>query len=122
VIIFARMSPAYTRNESRSIDPAERHSGTVRKPSDWHVCGTASLVRHGPTRTVYHIHTRPGLPGNGYLTLEDFYPRLVHVCEGAPRPCGAVLEVLRREAVLMGLHFLGLVVRDDETSNAHANE
>jgi hypothetical protein len=78
----------------------------VRKPSDWTASGRASLVQHGPTKTVFEIFARPDLSQDDALTLQDFRARLVH--GGAAAPTDADLEVLCGEAVLMALFLLGL--------------
>jgi hypothetical protein len=44
-----------------------------------------------------------------FLKLEDFEAQLIHACEGGPGPWGFELERLRREAVVMGLSFLGYI-------------
>jgi hypothetical protein len=68
----------------------------------------ASVVHHGPTRTVFEISARPDLGPDDILTLEDFRARLVHRGEGRAPATEADLEVLRGEAVLMALFLLGL--------------
>jgi hypothetical protein len=83
-----------------------RRSQLVRKPSDWTAGSRASLVQHGPTRTVFEIFARPDLSPDDALTLQDFRARLVH--GGAAAPPDAELEVLGGEAVLMALFLLGL--------------
>jgi hypothetical protein len=77
----------------------------VRKPSDWTAGSRASLVQHGPTKTVFEIFARPDLSPDDVLTLQDFRARLVHA--GAA-PADADLEVLCGEAVLMALFLIGL--------------
>jgi hypothetical protein len=79
----------------------------VRKPSDWMAGSRASLVRHGPTKTVFEIFARPDLSPDDALTLQDFRARLVQ--GGAEPPTDAELEVLCGEAILMALFLLGLV-------------
>jgi hypothetical protein len=78
----------------------------VRKPSDWTAGGRASLVQHGPTRTVFEISARPDLGPDDVLTLQDFRARPVH--GGPAAPADADLEVLCGEAVLMALFLVGL--------------
>jgi len=78
----------------------------VRKPSDWTAGSRASLVQHGPTKTVFEIFARPDLSRDDALTLQDFRARLVQ--GGAAAPTDADLEVLCGEAVLMALFLLGL--------------
>jgi hypothetical protein len=78
----------------------------VRKPSDWTAGSRASLVQHGPTRTVFEIFTRPDLRPDDALTLQDFRARLVH--GRAAAPADADLAVLCDEAVLMALFLIGL--------------
>jgi hypothetical protein len=78
----------------------------VRKPSDWTAGSRASLVQHGPTRTVFEISARPDLGPDDVLTLQDFRARPVH--GGAAAPANADLEVLSDEAVLMALFLVGL--------------
>jgi hypothetical protein len=78
----------------------------VRKPSDWTAGSRASLVQHGPTKTVFEISARPDLSPDDALTLQDFRARLVH--GGAAAPTHADLEVLCGEAVLMALFLVGL--------------
>jgi hypothetical protein len=80
----------------------------VRKPSDWAASRRASLVRHGPTKTVFEIFTRPDLSANDPLVLEDFRARLVHGGEGTAPPTDADIEMLCDEAVLMALFLVGL--------------
>jgi hypothetical protein len=78
----------------------------VRKPSDWTVGSRASLVRHGPTKTIFEILACPDLRPDDALALQDFRARLVH--GGAAAPAAADLEMLRGEAVLMALFLIGL--------------
>ena len=78
----------------------------VRRPSDWTPGSRASLVRHGPTKTVFEISARPDLGPDDALTLQDFRARLVP--GGAAAPTDADLELLCGEAVLMGLFLVGL--------------
>jgi hypothetical protein len=78
----------------------------VRKPSDWMAGGRASLVQHGPTKTVFEISARPDLGPEDVLTLQDFRAQLVH--GGAAAPTDADLEVLCVEAILMALFLIGL--------------
>jgi hypothetical protein len=78
----------------------------VRKPSEWTAGSRASLVQHGPTKTVFEIFARPDLSPDDALTLQDFRARLVQ--GGAAAPTDADLEVLCGEAVLMALFLLGL--------------
>ena len=89
----------------------------VRKPSDWMASSRASVVQHGPTRTVFEISARPDLSPDDILTLEDFRARLVHRGEGPAPSTEADLEVLCGEAVLMALFLLGLAW--PATVNAH---
>ena len=78
----------------------------VRKPSDWTAGSRASLVQHGPTKTVFEIFARPDPCPDDVLTLQDFRARLVH--GDAAAPTDADLDVLCGEAVLMALFLLGL--------------
>jgi hypothetical protein len=78
----------------------------VRKPSDWTAGSRASLLRHGPTSTVFEIFARPDLGPDDALTLQDFRAALVH--GGAAAPPDVDLEVLCGEAVLMALFLIGL--------------
>jgi hypothetical protein len=78
----------------------------VRKPSDWTAGSRASLVQHGPSKTVFEISARPDLGPDDVLTLQDFRARPVH--GGAAAPANADLEVLSGEAVLMALFLVGL--------------
>jgi hypothetical protein len=78
----------------------------VRKPSDWTAGSRASLVQHGPTKTVFEIFARHDLSPDDALTLQDFRARLAH--GGAAAPTGADLEALGDEAVLMALFLVGL--------------
>jgi hypothetical protein len=80
----------------------------VRKPSDWTAGSRASLVQHGPTKTIFEIFARPDLSQDDILTLGDFRARLVHEGDGTTSLADADLEVLCGEAVLMALFLLGL--------------
>jgi hypothetical protein len=93
---------------SRALSARETHGKPllVRKPSEWTAGSRASLVRHGPTKTVFEILARPDLSPDDVLTLQDFRARLVD--GGAAAPADADLEVLRGEAVLMALFLIGL--------------
>jgi hypothetical protein len=95
-------------NTSQAVSAGETHGKLqlVRKPSDWMAGSRASLVQHGPTKTVFEIFARPDLSSDDALTLQDFRARLVH--GGAAAPIDADLEVLCGEAVLMALFLLGL--------------
>ena len=93
---------------SQAVSARETHGNPqlVRKPSDWTAGSRASLVQHGPTRTVFEISARPDLGLDDVLTLQDFRARPVH--GGAAAPGNADLEVLSGEAVLMALFLVGL--------------
>jgi hypothetical protein len=95
-------------NTSQAVSAGETDGKLqlVRKPSDWMAGSRASLVQHGPTKTVFEIFARPDLSSDDALTLQDFRARLVH--GGAAAPIDADLEVLCGEAVLMALFLLGL--------------
>jgi hypothetical protein len=95
-------------NTSQAVSARETHGKPqlVRKPSDWTAGSRASLVRHGPTKTVFEILARPDPSPDDVLTLQDFRARLVH--GGAAAPTDADLEVLCAEAVLMALFLIGL--------------
>jgi hypothetical protein len=105
-IIRSRM----TRAKTHVVSARETHGKLelVRKPSDWMATSRASVVQHGPTKTVFEISARPDLSPDDILTLEDFRARLVHRGEGRARAADADLEVLCGEAVLMALFLLGL--------------
>ena len=115
-IISSRMTCA---NTSQAVSARERHGKPqlVRIPSDWTAGGRASVVQHGPTKTVFEISARPDLSPDDILTLEDFRARLVHRGEGPAPSTEADLEVLCGEAVLMALFLLGLAW--PATVNAH---
>jgi hypothetical protein len=81
----------------------------VREARDWCPCEPWSFVCHVPTRAMFEFYPAPGVPLDKPLELEDWEVRLAHVCEGYPVPLAAELEILGREALLMGLHFIGLV-------------
>jgi hypothetical protein len=103
-------SRAADANTSHTV-AAHKETGTpqiVRKPSDWAASSRASLVQHGPTKTVFEIFTRPDLSENDPLALEDFRARLVHGDEGTVLPTDADIEMLCDEAVLMALFLVGL--------------
>ncbi len=88
--------------------PAHGKPQLVRKPSDWMASSRASVVQHGPTKTVFEISARPDLSPDDILTPDDFRARLVHRGEGRAHTTDADLEVLGGEAVLMALFLLGL--------------
>jgi hypothetical protein len=115
-IISSRITHA---DASQAMSARERHGKPqlVRKPSDWMAGSRASVVQHGPTRTVFEISARPDLSPDDILTLEDFRARLVHRGEGPAPSTQADLEVLCGEAVLMALFLLGLAW--PATVNAH---
>ena len=98
-----------TRASTSQAEAARETHGKlqlVRKPSDWTAGGRASLVQHGPTKTVFEIFARPDLSPDDALTLQDFQARPMH--GGAAAPTDADLEVLCGEAVLMALFLVGL--------------
>jgi hypothetical protein len=98
-----------TRADTSQAVSARETAGNpqlVRKPSDWTAGSRASLVQHGPTRTVFEISARPDLGPDDVLTLQDFRARPVP--GGAAAPANADLEVLSGEAVLMALFLVGL--------------
>jgi hypothetical protein len=94
------------RSQAVSAREANGKPQLVRKPSDWTAGSRASLVRHGPTKTIFEVFARPDLSLDDVLTLQDFRARLVH--GGAAAPTDAGLEMLRGEAVLMALFLVGL--------------
>lgn len=105
-IIRSRAADANTSQAA-----AHRETGApqiVRKPSDWAASSRASLVEHGPTKTVFEIFTRPDLSANDPLVLEDFRARLVHGGEITAPRTDADIEMLCNEAVLMALFLVGL--------------
>ena len=106
-IISSRLTRA---NTSQAVSASERNGKPqlVRKPSDWTASGRASVVQHGPTRTVFEIFARPDLSQDDSLALEDFRARLVHGGAGKTPSTDADLEVLCGEAVLMALFLVGL--------------
>jgi hypothetical protein len=106
-IVCSRMTGA---DASQAVSARATHGKPqlVRKPSDWVASSRASVVQHGPTKTVFEISARPDLSPNDVLTLEDFRAQLVHRGEGAAPATDADLEVLCGEAVLMALFLLGL--------------
>jgi hypothetical protein len=106
-IICLRAADASTSHavSARKVNGKPR---LVRKPSDWVASSRASLVRHGPTNTVFEIFTCPDLSANDSLALEDFRARLVHGDEGTAPPADADIEMLCDEAVLMALFLVGL--------------
>jgi hypothetical protein len=106
--LVAAGRPARRANTSQAVSARETHGNPqlVRKPSDWTAGSRASLVQHGPTRTVFEISARPGLGPDDVLTLQDFRARPVP--GGAAAPANADLEVLSGEAVLMALFLVGL--------------
>jgi hypothetical protein len=95
-------------NTSQAVSARETHGNPqlVRKPSDWTAGSRASLVQHGPTRTVFEISARPDLGLDDVLTLQDFRAQPLHGIGAAP--ANADLEVLCGEAVLMALFLVGL--------------
>jgi hypothetical protein len=102
-------SPMTRANTSQALPAGETHGKPqlVRKPSDWMAGSRASLVQHGPTKTVFEIFARPDLGPEDALTLQDFRAQLVQGSTAAATD--ADLEVLSGEAVLMALFLLGLV-------------
>jgi hypothetical protein len=106
-IEYARMTRANT-SHAVSVCETEGNPQLVRKPSDWMASSRASLVQHGPTKTVFEIFARSDLSQDDILTPVDFRARLVHAGEGATPPTDADLEVLCGEAVLMALFLVGL--------------
>jgi hypothetical protein len=95
-------------NTSQAVSACETDGKPqlVRKPSDWTAGSRASLVQHGPTKTVFEISARSDLSPDDALTLQDFRARLVHA--GTAAPADADLEGLCGEAVLMALFLIGL--------------
>jgi hypothetical protein len=102
--------PSPSAHWPRRVSARERDDKPqlVRKPSDWMASSRASIVRHGPTKTVFKISACPDLSPDDILTLEDFRARLLHGGEGTAPATDADLEVLCGEAVLMALFLLGL--------------
>jgi hypothetical protein len=109
--MLAKIIRSRAADANTSHTAAHKETGTpqiVRKPSDWAASSRASLVQHGPTKTVFEIFTRPDLSANAPLELEDFRARLVHGDEGTVLPTDADIEMLCDEAVLMALFLVGL--------------
>lgn len=100
-----------------SIAPGEET--WVREPRDWWPCEPKCFVHYVPTRAMFEFYPVPGTPPDKPLDLEDFEARLAHICEGYPVPSAAELEKLGREALLMGLHFIGLVHFDGPPDLVH---
>ena len=103
-IVCSRM----TRASTSHVAGARHTHGEpqlVRKPSDWMASSRASVVQHGPTKTVFEIFARTDLNPDDVLTLQDFRARPVH---GGTDHADADLEVLCGEAVLMALFLIGL--------------
>ncbi len=82
--------------------------GFVRKPEDWCEGPLERLVIHRPTHSIFEYYARPDKPRDAFLEFHDFHARLVHVCDEHPYPNAAELSVLCREAVAVGLFYLGL--------------
>jgi hypothetical protein len=68
-----------------------------------------SLVMHRPIDAFFVVYPRKRLPRDAFLKLEDFDALLMCVLDGAIGPWGFELERLRREAVVIGLSYLGFV-------------
>jgi hypothetical protein len=89
----------------------------VREPDDWCQSPTKSLVLHWPTDALFVVYisqtswsiSRKRFPRDAFLKLEDFAALLMCVCGNRIGPKGYELERLRREAVVMGLSYLGFV-------------
>ena len=92
-----------------SYPAAGPNARTVREPQDWQPCEQKTLVRHVPTHAIFEFYPREDMQPQEFLELEDFRVALVHLCPGHPHPCSFEYRILCREAILMGLHFLGLV-------------
>ncbi|MFO1097891.1 MAG: hypothetical protein U1E81_06345 [Xanthobacteraceae bacterium] len=88
---------------------AREEDTCVREARDWEPCEPKCFVRHLPTQAMFEFYPVPGTPPDKPLELGDFEARLAHVCDGYPVPPAAELEILGREALLMGLHFIGMV-------------
>lgn len=88
--------------------PSEEET-CVREARDWMPCEPKIFVFHVPTRAMFELFPDPGKRPEDALALTDFRTRLVHLCEGASVPEVAELQKLGREALLMGLHHIGLV-------------
>ncbi|HYM98947.1 MAG TPA: hypothetical protein VET25_04325 [Aestuariivirgaceae bacterium] len=100
------MSPVKPRHAD---DTSDGTPACVRQPEDWQPCELKTLVRHLPTHTIFELYPVSHKQPDDVLELADFCSRLVHVCEGYSAPPPHERTRLCREAVLMGLHYLGLV-------------
>lgn len=103
------MTDIHTELPSPTFSFAPGEETCVREAGDWQPCEPKCFVRHVPTRSMFEFYPIPGTPPDRPLGLEDFEARLAHVCDGCPVPPAAELEILGREALLMGLHFIGMV-------------
>jgi hypothetical protein len=98
-----------TNSQAANDNLLEAAQACVREPSDWEPGELRTLVRHLPTHTIFEFYPLSHKQPDDVLELADFRSRLVHVCEGHPPPGTTEHTRLCEEAVLMGLHYLGLV-------------
>jgi hypothetical protein len=96
---------------SRHIPKASNNNFryAVREPDDWCKGPKKTLVLHRPTHAYFVLYPRTRLQADAFLKPEDFDAFLMCVCDGRTGPFGFELERPRREAVIMGLSFLGHV-------------
>lgn len=94
-------------NQIFSIAPGEETG--IREARDWMPCEPKIFVFHVPTRAMFELFPDPAKGPEDALELTDFRTRLVHLCEGASVPEPPELQKLGKEALLMGLRYIGLV-------------
>ncbi len=93
-------------------------SGYVRRLSDWSAGTRASVVHHAPSRMTFRVSLRDDADWDDALCLTAFRAGIISYRGGPPFPSETELAVLRIEAILVSLHFSGLVVVDEEFSGA----
>ncbi|WP_040620657.1 hypothetical protein [Rhodovulum sp. PH10] len=94
----------------------------IRAPGDWWPCEPKICVFHVPTRVMFELSPRPHKQPDDTLELTDFRTRLAHLCEGASVPDAVELQRLGKEALLMGLRYIGLVDIPDTSVAEHAGK
>jgi len=97
--------------DGRRIYPDPDADGIEYEPSEWQLCDKHH-VRHVPTHSVFEVDVDRDRMTGKYLDIEDFFARLVHVCDGQYAPDEGLdeetLVFLGRGAIAFNLQAIGL--------------
>jgi len=92
----------------------------VRNPDDWIAPGRKNVLHHGPSKTTFRILVDLDRAFDETLALQDFQAELIGFWAGTQFPTNAELDLLRAEAVLVSLSYMGLIPHEgDDFSEAH---